>query len=83
MTQLSLGRPVFRRPLFWGTLAWFGSMLLLGVSLAVLFSVPDKWDRAVAIKVCGDLPIVQREDGTIWLLRRWRAYRVEDWKTIC
>jgi hypothetical protein len=83
MTQLSLGWHVFRRPLFWGTLAWFGTMIMFGISMAVLFSVPDKWDRAVAIKICGDLPIVRREDGTIWLLRRWRQYRVEDLEKLC
>jgi hypothetical protein len=46
--------------------------------MGALILTPNKWDRAVAIKVCGNLPIVQGEDGTLWLLRRWRAYRVEN-----
>ena len=72
------------RPLFWGTLAWFGSMFLFGVSLAVLIALPDKWDGAIALKVCGGLPIVQRQDGTIWVRHRWQAYRVEKpWQELC
>jgi hypothetical protein len=78
MTTLSFGWSIFHRPLMWGTLAWLGSMLLLAVSLFFLITVPDKWDRAVAIKVCSGLPILRQQDGSIWLRHRWRAYRVEN-----
>jgi hypothetical protein len=80
---LRFGWPIFRRPLVWGTFAWFISMFVLGFSIAVLVAVPDKWDRAIAIKVCGGLPVVQREDGTVWLRHRWRAYRVDNPETLC
>lgn len=75
--------PIFRTPLLWQTLAWFVSMVALGVALGVLIALPNKWDKAVAIKVCGGLPIVQREDGTVWLRQGWRAYRVDIDKLEC
>lgn len=79
MTQLSLGWPLLRHPLFWTTVAWLASMALLGVALAVLVAIPDKWDRAVVLGTCGGLPILQRQDGTIWLrVNSVRVYRVED-----
>lgn len=77
--SLSFGWPIFRRPLLWGTLAWFGSMVLLGVSLAVLTAMPGKWDHAIALGTCGGLAVLQRQDGTIWLrVNSVRLYRVED-----
>lgn len=76
---MSFGWPVLlRKPLLWASLASIASMILLSVSLAVLIAVPGPWDGAIAIKVCGNLPIVQRRDGTVWLRSGWRAYRVEN-----
>lgn len=58
-------------------------LLSLAVAMAVLISLPDKWDKAVAIKVCGGLPIVRQENGSVWLRYHWRAYRVENWEGLC
>jgi hypothetical protein len=44
------------------------------VASGYLFIMPDKWDHAKAIKVCDGLPIVQLEDGTMWLRYHWRYY---------
>ena len=59
------------------------SFALVFAGLLLVLMMPDKWDRAVAIKVCGGLPIVKLEDGTTWLRYRWRYYRVEDPTKIC
>jgi hypothetical protein len=72
-----------RWPLYWGTVIWFGCMLLLGTSIAWMTSVPDSWDGAIALKVCGNLLAVQKRDGTVWLRHRWRDYRVENWQGLC
>lgn len=61
---------------------WIGSTVLLAGSIYVL-AMPDKWDRAVAIKVCDGLPVVRLEDGTAWLRYRWRYYLAEDWTRVC
>jgi hypothetical protein len=55
----------------------------LGASMAlifiVVFAAPDKWDRATAIGVCGGLPVLRQENGTVWLrVSSMRAYRIED-----
>jgi len=85
MTDLAFGWPVFRHPLFWGTAAWFGSMGLLSVSLAVLILVPDKWDRAALLKICHDGTLIVRlEDGRVVAKRSFRAFRIEgNWEDIC
>jgi hypothetical protein len=38
----------------WISLTWLGSMLLLAGSLYIIVMSPsgDKWDRAIAVKVC-------------------------------
>jgi hypothetical protein len=64
-------------------MAWImiPSMIVLGVSMAILFSdVPaSKWDRATVIGVCGGLPILRQENGTVWLrVSSMRVYRIED-----
>lgn len=67
----------------WSTIIWIASTLLFGISMIALIVVPDKWDKSIVIKVCGNLPIVRQQDGSIWLLRRWRAYRVENVDKVC
>jgi hypothetical protein len=66
----------------WISLAWLGSMLLLAGSLYVIVMWPsgNKWDRAIAVRVCGGLAVLRLEDGTLWLVRGgWnRRYRVEN-----
>jgi hypothetical protein len=74
---------LFRSPLLWGTFAWCLIMSAGVVFGIAIVTMPDKWDRAIAIKVCSGLPVVQREDGTIWLRDRWRSYRVEDPGKLC
>jgi hypothetical protein len=59
------------------------SFALVFAGLLLVLMMPDKWDRAIAIKVCGGLPIVKLEDGSVWLRYRWRYYRVEDWTKVC
>jgi hypothetical protein len=81
--SLPFGWPLFRKPLLWGTTAWFISMVAFGVAVGALIALPDKWDRAIALKVCGGMPVVQLEDGSIWLRHRWRAYRVENLDKLC
>lgn len=61
-----------------GALVWLVSIFALGGIIWAIVSIPNKWDNAVALKVCSGLPVVQRQDGTIWLRDRWRAYRVGD-----
>jgi hypothetical protein len=60
---------------------------VFAVSLYVLITLPSgtKWDRAVAVGVCGGLPILRQEDGSLWLrVSSVRVYRIEgDWKEIC
>ena len=66
----------------WISLTWLGSMLLLAGSLYIIAMSPsgDKWDRAIAVKVCGGLAIVRLENGTLWLVRGgWnRRYQIEN-----
>lgn len=57
------------------------SLLIWGMVSVV--TTPTGWSDARVLKVCDGLPIVQREDGTIWLRDRWRAYRVDDPDKIC
>jgi hypothetical protein len=85
MSDLAFGWRLWRYPLLWGSISWLGFMILLGVSISVLIFVPDKWDRAIVIGMCGDRPVLQQENGSIWLrMNGLRAYRVEgDWKEIC
>lgn len=53
------------------------AMFVFGVSIILL--IPNKWDHAVVIGVCGGLPILRDETGTIWLrVSSARVYRVED-----
>lgn len=83
---MAFGWSIFRRPLLWGTLAWLACMMVLIAFVAAmiaLLSMPTAWTGATAIKICGGLPIVQREDGTVWLLHRSRAYRVNLDKLEC
>lgn len=76
--------PLLRGPGIWIALTWVFITAVFAISLYVLIiSPPNKWDKAVAIKVCGGLPIVQREDGTVWLRQGWRAYRVDIDKLEC
>jgi hypothetical protein len=66
---------------------WVLFTLVFAVSLYVLITLPSgtKWDRAVAVGVCGGLPILRQEDGSLWLrVSSVRVYRIEgDWKEIC
>jgi hypothetical protein len=68
------------RPIVWTVIAWLASMLLLVGSVAVMLSAPpNKWDRAVAIGICGGLPLLRLEDGSVWLrVNGVRIYRVEN-----
>jgi hypothetical protein len=72
---------------WWSTVASFAGPVVFCaalVALGALFgSIPDKWDKAVALKVCGGVTVVQLEDGTVWLRGHWRAYRVENWRELC
>jgi hypothetical protein len=62
----------------WNNLLWLGFALMFAAAVYVTV-LPDKWDRAVAVKVCGGLLVVKRDDGSLWLLREWgRPYRIED-----
>jgi len=67
---------------FWRILPFFFFGIVFFVSMLVLlstFSVPDKWDRAVALGVCGGIPILQLKDGSIWLRKNgFRTYRIEN-----
>lgn len=55
------------------------AMAVLGASMAVILSIPDKWDHAVAIGTCGGLPILRQENGTVWMrVSSMRVYRIED-----
>jgi hypothetical protein len=56
------------------------ALLIFGISVALLSSfVPNKWDRSVAIGTCGGLPILQQENGSLWLrVSSVRVYRVEN-----
>jgi hypothetical protein len=80
--RIALGWPIFVWPMI-----TFSSIILLGLGLgALLSSVPNKWDRATAISVCGRFVVLRQEDGSIWLrINSIRAYRIEndDWKTFC
>ena len=58
-------------------------LVIMFVASGYLFIMPDKWDHAKAIKVCDGLPIVQLEDGTMWLRYHWRYYQVENAEKIC
>ena len=43
---------------------WFPlAIAAFGLAVGVLLNIPDKWDRAVAIKVCGSLPVLRRTDA--------------------
>jgi hypothetical protein len=75
-------------PVIWWTAGpWLGSMLLLSVAIFALLSwLPDnKWDRAVALKVCGRFVILRQEDGSVWLrINGFRTYRIDgDWQKVC
>ncbi len=77
VSQLKFGW--FHHPMFWMAVVWFGSMFLLGVSLAVTILTPSKSDRVVVIGTCGGLPVLQDQDGQTWLrVNGLRRYRVED-----
>ena len=52
--------------------------LILFAACTYMIVVPDKWDRATAVKICGGLLVVRQDNGSLWLLTRWRAYRVDD-----
>ena len=60
---------------------------MLGTIVFVAFvsaTTSDKWDDAVAIKVCDKFPILQRKDGTIWLrVDGYKLYRVENVDKLC
>lgn len=83
MIALSL----LQRQGFWFGLVWVFFTLVLAVSFYFLITFPSgsKWDRAVAVGVCGGLPILRQEDGSLWLrVSSVRTYRVEgDWKETC
>jgi hypothetical protein len=74
-----------QRPMWLLALCWIGGAAMLGVAIvSCSVSVPSKWDGAIAIRACGNVAVVQRRDGTIWLLREWgRAYRVDDPDKLC
>jgi hypothetical protein len=63
---------------------FFAVMLAFALALGTLLALPDKWDRAVVIGVCGGLPILRQENGTVWLrVNSTRAYRVENPDKFC
>jgi hypothetical protein len=56
----------------------FGIVIVSAIAGAIV-STPSRWDRAVAIGVCGGLPILRQEDGSVWLrVNSVRAYKVEN-----
>ena len=64
----------------WGLFAV--TLVVFAASMYVIVK-PDKWDRAVAIKMCDGLPVVKLADGSTWLRYCWRYYRVEDVGKVC
>ena len=79
---------IFPNPLkmaTWGAIIWLVGMIALGLSIAAVIALPDKWDKAVALKICRDgTPIVRLPDGTVWARRSGiRAYRVENEDKVC
>ena len=79
---------IFPNPLkmaTWGAIIWLGGMIALGLSIVAVLNLPDKWDKAVALKICRDgTPIVRLEDGSVWARRSGiRAYRVENEDKVC
>jgi hypothetical protein len=76
---------IFRNPLMWGAIIWFVGMAALGLSVAAVIALPDKWDKAVALKICRDgTPILRLQDGSIWARRNgFTAYRVENEDKVC
>lgn len=81
--NLSFGWPLLRRPLLWVSVAWITMTMFFALIMYALIVIPGPWDGAIAIKTCGNLPIVQRRDGTIWLRDHWRAYRVNNLDKLC
>lgn len=70
---------------WWGPVMVVVTGLTFGAALIALGTmVSSRWDRAVALKVCDGLPILQLEDGTTWLrVSGLRMYRVENWRELC
>jgi hypothetical protein len=53
------------------------------VIVGMMPSPPSRWHDAVVIKVCGNRPILQRTDGTMWLFYRRGSYRVLEPEKLC
>ncbi len=52
------------KPWLYGSLLSFGVAIAIGIMLAVVISIPDRWDRATVIKVCRDgTKIFRMDDG--------------------
>jgi len=68
-------------------LFWHPVLIVLfgiGVFAATFAVLPaSTWSTAVAVKVCGNFVVVRQDNGSLWLLRRHRAYRVEDLTSLC
>ena len=67
-----------------GLLWLIPGLFIVVMAVLILNPAPPKWDTAIAIRVCGGLPIVRLEDGTMWLRASdYRAYRVLDLDELC
>lgn len=70
----------------WAIITWAVLVMIFGASLFAfgMMSGGDRWDKAVVIKICRDgTPILRLPDESVWARRGLRAYRVEDWQTVC
>jgi hypothetical protein len=66
------------------TWVFFAAVFAAGMAMT-MYMPANKWDRAVALGVCGGLPILRQEDGSLWLrVSGMRTYRIEgNWKEMC
>ena len=62
----------------------YGIVIFALVAVIVLVVQPDKWTRAVIVKICHDgTRILRLEDGSHWARYQARSFAVENPDTVC
>jgi hypothetical protein len=68
-------------------LAWFIFPILIPAAVLVaciyILAVTPDPPKPVVVKICGNIPIFQRSDGTVFIRHRLNNYRVADLDKLC